>query len=183
MSEREYDPFRPPSAPLETVPEGAGTLFFTASPVKFVAMSLATFSLYCLWWFYRNFRAIRDRGHASIMPFWRMIFSVIWSYSCFSAIAVAAQRKRPKAGAAGLALFYGFFSLVTNLPDPWWLLSLATLVPVAWGNAWAREANRRIDPDFVENASFSAANWIGIVVGGAIGALAIFATLHSPEPP
>ena len=54
--------------------------FLAVSPVKFVAMSLCTFSLYEMYWSYKNWRIIKDRDGSKIMPFWRAFFYPLWHY-------------------------------------------------------------------------------------------------------
>jgi hypothetical protein len=181
-SEDDSNPFRPPAAPLAVTPDAASIRFFTASPLKFAVMSIATFSLYCLYWLYKNFKVMRDTENAKIMPFWRALFSVIWSYSAFSAIlarggpALAAGRS-----AAGLAVSYAVLSVASRLPDPWWLVSLFAIVPVMIANGWAREVNGLLEPGYPENSRFDVGDWVAIVVGGLFVAL-VLTGLFLPTP-
>ena len=180
--EDDANPFRPPAAPLEAAPDAAAARFFTASPLKFAVMSITTFSLYCLYWLYRNFKVMRDTENPKIMPFWRAFFSVIWSYSAFNAIlarggpAFSAGRS-----AAALAVAYAALSICSRLPDPWWLVSLLAIVPVMIANGWAREVNEGIEPGYAENSRFGAGDWIAIVIGSLFVAL-VLTGLFAPIP-
>ena len=173
--EDDSNPFRPPAAPLEVATPD--TPFFSASTTKFVVMSLGTFSIYTLYWFYRNFAAIRARTGAPIMPLLRTIFSVIWSYSCFRPIAHASGKRHP---AGILAVVYGLLSACAWLPDPLWLVSFSAIAPVALANRWAAEANGRAAPEALENGSFGAGNWIALAIGVPLGILAVIGAFLPP---
>jgi hypothetical protein len=179
----QLNPFRPPSAQLDPPAAAPDALFFTASPAKFVIMSIATFGFYDLYWFYKNWRTVRTRTGRSISPFWRAFFSVIWSYGCFKEIAMGTEAAASRANQAiGLAFLYILLNVASRLPDPYWLVSLGTFVPVMVANGWAREANERIESGYPENASFSGWNWAAIILGGALIALAIIGAFL-PETP
>lgn len=175
------DPYAPPKASLELTPAAPSDLhFFTASPVKLALLSVATWNLYMLYWFYMNFRAIRARESSAIMPFWRAFFSPFWSYACF--------RRQGEASPAGLrrgtamALSAGYFAMaivsaLPLIPDPYWMISLGEFAFLYLPNRWARQANLAADPSLEENARFTTANWIWIVLGGAFLVLVLWAML------
>jgi hypothetical protein len=166
---KEFNPFQPPAASLEVAPELDARLWFTASPLKFVLMSIATFNIYLLYWFYMNFRVIRDTSRPGIMPFWRAFFSMFWAYSCFREIAASVPTAGRSPGA--LAVAYFVLNALAWLPDPWWMVTFAGFVPVMAANGWAREANLQKRPDYPENSRLSGWNWAGIIVGGLLLAL------------
>ena len=56
-------------APSTTVPP-----FFTASVLKLIVMSVCTMGIYQLYWFYKNWKLIKDRTGQKIRPFWRAFF-------------------------------------------------------------------------------------------------------------
>ena len=172
------NPFRPPSAPLEVTRDLAEVPFFTASGTKFVVMSLGTFSGYMLYWFYRNFRAIRDRTGRSIMPFWRTVFSIIWAYGCFRDIALLSGRSRM--AAAGLAVPFIAFSLLAQAPDPYWLVSFGSIAPTFVANRWAEQANERAQPGHPRNHRFTGLNIFWLALGILFTLLVVTALLRAP---
>ena len=64
---------------------GEEAYFFAPPLIKLVVMSLTTLGLYVLYWFYRNWKTIKLRGHDGIMPFWRAVFPLIW-LNCFNVL-------------------------------------------------------------------------------------------------
>lgn len=167
------DPFRPPTAALDP-PADERTPFFTASRLKLIVMSILTFGIYDLFWFYWNWKAIRARNHSNVSPALRAIFSVLFSFACFSEIAEATERSQERSRTAlALGFAYLLLNFSARLPDPYWVPSLFAFLPVLAANGWAREANLRVSPDLPENTSFSAWNWLAIVLGGLFLALSL----------
>jgi transglutaminase-like putative cysteine protease len=56
----------------------AGGYYFPVSLPRLFALSIATFGLYQLYWFYQGWKYIRNRDGSMIMPFWRAVFTPIW---------------------------------------------------------------------------------------------------------
>jgi hypothetical protein len=54
-------------------------LFLPASPLKLVVMSLCTFGLYELYWFYMNWNLLKQRHNSDISPFWRAFFAIFFA--------------------------------------------------------------------------------------------------------
>ena len=111
-----------PLAPLEAA-------YFHVSAWKFLVLSIATFGIYELYWFYQNWRYIRERDRSDIWPFWRTVFSPIW---CFSLCKdVDRHGGSISTGTAiGVAAGYFLISAGARLPDPWWLTGLLSFVPL-----------------------------------------------------
>src|SRR5712692_478302 len=145
-------------ATVETLP------FFPVATHKFVAMSICSFGLYELYWFYQNWKAIRNTGR-NISPFWRTFFAPFCAYSLFTDIrARALAEQMPAAWSAGL-LAVGYFAtqMLWRLPDPWWLISIATFVPMLPAQQAAQRINRHCHPSADGNGRYSAANIIGLI--------------------
>ena len=86
--------------PDATSVEPAGTertpAFYVVSPRKFIILYLATFSLYAIYWFYKNWANYRDwrqatPADASIWPIPRAIFSIFFIHSLFRKVKHAGQ--------------------------------------------------------------------------------------------
>jgi len=163
------NPYAPPKASLERAPGDEKAVFFTASPLKFVVMSVFTLNFYPLYWFYRNFKVIKERDDNKSMPFWRAFFAPFWAFVCFREIATAAAGGSygQRTGAAnGLGAAYFFLNAISRLPDPWGWLSLGAFLTFLPPNGWARAYNLTVEPDLPENSRFTAANIAWMIFGG-----------------
>jgi hypothetical protein len=118
------------SHPAEVPP--ALNAYFPVGLLKFVVLTICTFTLYELYWAYKNWQRVRERTGENIWPFWRAFFAPLWSFSLF-------RRIKEDAAGAGisaawnptlLAVTYLLWTAVWRLPDPWWLLCLLTFVPM-----------------------------------------------------
>lgn len=177
----------PIPVPVEDVapPVAAGPpLFFTASPLKLVLMSLCTLGLYELYWFYRNWVLIKARTGEDLMPFWRAFFAPLWAYSCFKHIhAAAAENGTPAPPpSALLAAAYFILQAMWRLPDAYWLISIFSFVPLLLANTAAIAINRKAAGDGHDNAHFSAWNWVGLVAGGLLFLLAVVGSFLPDTP-
>ena len=166
--ESSENPAQPPVAPH----------FFTASPLKLVVMSICTFGIYEVYWFYKNWKLIKERTGQKISPFWRAVFSPLWAYSCFKEIkACAGECKILESLSIGLlAIAYFAISVTWRLPDPYSLISFFLFLPLIPANSVALKVNQQSDAGYVQNGRFSALNWVGIVVGGVLLFFAIIFT-------
>src|SRR6516165_9719694 len=90
---------QPTSAAETPGPKEMRRAYFTVGTVKFSLMSLTSFSIYALYWFYRNWKIIRDREQSQISPFWRAFFAPLWTFSMGSHF-----RKEARAQNISLAL-------------------------------------------------------------------------------
>ena len=78
------NPYAPPKAEVDDLParaEGGGEPYMLpCSPVKLFILSAATFNLYLIYWFWKNFRYEQGRN-PEIWPVVRTIFSGIFFYT------------------------------------------------------------------------------------------------------
>jgi hypothetical protein len=159
------------------IPNGQ-PVFFGVSPLKLVLMSTVTFGIYELYWFYKNWKLIKQRTESNIMPFWRAFFLVFFCYSCFREVKdVAASRGVSFPSSPGmLAAGWIILTILWQLPDPYWFVCfLAPLMLVPVQNAINR-LNAVIAPDHSPNSRFSAWNIVGLVVGGILFVFTIIGT-------
>jgi hypothetical protein len=151
------------------IPDGQ-PVFFAVSPLKLVLMSTVTFGIYEIYWFYKNWKLIKQRTESSIMPFWRAFFGVFFCYSCFREVKdVAASRGVSFPSSPGmLAAGWIILTLLWRLPDPYWFVCfLAPLMLMPVQNAINR-LNAVVAPNHSPNSRFSAWNIVGLVVGGIL---------------
>ena len=116
-----------PEGSFENQVSASGISFFSATPLKFVVMSICTLGIYQLYWFYKNWKLIKERTGQEIWPFWRAFFCPIWAYSCFKEINSRTGGGLP---IGLLAIAYFAISVVWKLPDPYWLISLFSFLPL-----------------------------------------------------
>jgi hypothetical protein len=109
---------------------GATPRYFATSPIKFIVMSLCTFGIYELYWSYKNWRFIKDRDGSEIKPFWRAFFYPLWHYFLLTELNKTLKSKVLSIGVVRGVLAAGVFLLnfTIGLPDPYWLLSLLTIL-------------------------------------------------------
>jgi len=152
--------------------------FFTTSTLKLILMSICTFGIYELYWFYKNWVLIKERTEQNIMPFWRAIFAPLWAYSCFKHIKTAAgERNIQESLSIGvLAFVYFILQALWRLPDPFWLISFFSAVLLIPANNIALEVNKNLDSGFKNNGKFTGWNWVGLVLGGLLFVLGIMGT-------
>ena len=55
--------------------------FFPVATHKFLILSICSFSIYELYWCYKNWQRIQDATGESIDPFWRAFFAPLWVFS------------------------------------------------------------------------------------------------------
>ena len=105
--------------------------YFPVSPRKFIALSVLTGGLYEIYWFYKNWAFIRSRDESRIVPLARALFAPLW----YPALLVDLRRNLPNGplipgGVLGPAAIYFLLTMSWRLPDPLWLVSFLSFVPL-----------------------------------------------------
>lgn len=145
-------------------------MYFSVSPLKLVVMSICTFGVYEIYWYYRHWGYVREREGSDISPFGRAIFAPLFCYSLFSRIRATGRSSNISRSldAGPLAAGWFVFTIVARLPDPFWLatfLSVLFLVPVQMA---ANEINSTTSPNYDRNGKFSVWNLAGVIIGGLL---------------
>lgn len=70
----------------------AGAAFYSTGPLKFIVLSIGTLGLFHLYWFYRNWQAIRAHDASRIRPLWRAFFAPLWTFAFGNWLNDAARR-------------------------------------------------------------------------------------------
>jgi hypothetical protein len=138
----ERSPYAPPESAIAE-PAADRAAYFTVGPVKFVLMSIATLDLYTIYWFYRNWKVVRERADPSISPFWRAVFTPLWTFSLGRRFREEAQAKNVgimlPVNALGVA--YLIANAFSGMPDPYWAISMVSFLAVLPFDRAARRLN------------------------------------------
>jgi len=151
--------------------------FFAVSTHKFIVMSLVTFGLYEVYWVYRQWKRFVEHGDV-LSPFWRTFFLTVTNYVLFGRVRSLARENRVEVDwlPSILGTFYLALSLSWRLPDPWWLLSLLSFVPMIPVQRTIDRVNA-LHLAELPNRGYSGWNIFGIVLGGLLLLLAMYGTL------
>ena len=117
--------------------------WFPVSLLKLSVMSICTFGLYELYWFYENWKLIKQRRRSDILPFWRAFFAYFFCYQCFDEIREEARKLglTPLPPAGPLAAGWIITTLLWRLPDPYWLVTFLSFVFILPVQAVANRIN------------------------------------------
>lgn len=170
-----------PSQPegMQQIPEGGvisqHPVFFPVGNMKLALMSICTFGIYEFYWFYKNWELIRDHQGVSCSPFWRTFFAPVWVFSLFKLIQERARSAGVPASYSpnGLAIAFVALYAVANLPNPFWLVALASFVPLLVVQSAVTAINRKEAPFVDQNDAITGKNLIALVVGGVFLLLAV----------
>jgi hypothetical protein len=151
-----------------------GYHFFTPSTTKLVVMSICTLGAYEFYWFYKNWSILKNAGR-KCNPLLRSLFSPLFAYSCFREIRKLQIKNNVhlKFPITFLSITYFILTMTSILPDPYWLTSFLTFLPVVLANKVALAINQVQFPGFISNDKFSKWNWFGIILGGIVLVLAV----------
>jgi hypothetical protein len=176
--------------------DAAEPMFYVVSTRKLAILYVATFGLYALYWFYKNWDRYKDAWPyasevgSTIWPVPRAVFSVFFVHSLFRKVkthgedkpAVARWSNMLDATQMVLLLLVASFldrAARNSLGSPYtdWL-SLAILAPLLFQFV---KAQRMInlscgDPAGTGNSGFSKANYAWIIVGGLWWVLVLIGT-------
>jgi hypothetical protein len=141
-------------------------IFFPVSPLKLVVMSTVTFGIYEIYWFYKNWKLIKQRTDSNITPFLRAFFGVIFCYSCLKEIKDVATSRGLSCPSPGLlTTAWIVLTFTWRLPDPYWLVCITAPLMLIQIQKVVNNLNTVVAPNHNLNARFSAWNIAGIVFG------------------
>ena len=179
--------YKAPEAELVQLPRSEfGRPFFITSISKLCLLYMFSFGLYALYWGYKQWDSQRFAVGKKIWPIWRTLFLLFYTHSLSRLIAVRLdQQQQPAWRYNGTAICYVVMWLVSlaaffypgGLLPPlaelfvWLALLVGSVLPLV---AIQRRANlASLDPQGQSNSSYSAFNWLFMVIGAVIWALAI----------
>jgi hypothetical protein len=174
------------AAVTEPVTPIAAYPLFPVSTHKFIVLSICTLGLYQLYWCYQQWKRISEARNEALSPFWRAFFAPLFGFSLFERIRVEARMAGVDVAWQPMLLgtMYLVLSVLSRLPDPWWLLTFASLLPLILVQRTSHRVNARQATITTEpsNEGYSKVNIATIVVGGLFLVLALLGTfLPDPE--
>lgn len=150
--------------------------YFAVSVSKLLIMSIFTLSLYELYWFYRNWKLIKERESLNIMPVARAIFAVFFCYDLFKRIRTSAT----SLGLGGASLQSGLLAtgwivliLLQRLPGPFGLVTFFGVLFLLPVQKAVNQINDRELPSLDPNDRFTTGNVVAIVIGCMLWVLVI----------
>ncbi|MDY4285097.1 MULTISPECIES: MFS transporter permease [Xanthomonas] len=179
----------PYAAPVAALPDTAAaaapadplSTLFAPSAAKLALLCATSFGWYALYWFYRNWRALRLlSGRRRISPVWRSVFSLLWVFACFRELEriIGAQRGA-LVGWLGPALAYVCLSLLGVWPSALSLLTLLTWTPVLLVNQrLARFKQARGLPRSAAER-FNAWTWTWLAIAGPVVLLVVISMVRA----
>ena len=151
----------------QVTPHEVSSFYFAVSKQKLIVMSLCSFGIYEIYWFYKNWKLIKKRTGQNIRPFWRAIFSIFFCYSLFKSVQGSANSHSFQSGISPGWLAFGYIALsvLYKLPDPFWLISLLAFLPLLPVQRVINDINAKTAPDAERNDRFSGKNIAVIILG------------------
>src|SRR5215813_1131699 len=177
------NPYAPPTAVVAdiTSPEAvtAEPPFFAVSVAKLAVMSVCTFGLYELYWFYKNWERIADRDRASLWQLTRAILAVAYCYPCFVRIRDDEGASQLDSQLKPLPLAIGFIatSVAWRLPEPWNWISASSFLFLLPVQSYVNRLNALARPSHDRNSRISGWNWAAVVIGGGLMLLVVAGVL------
>lgn len=152
--------------------------YFAISPKRLALFSVLTLGIYEIYWFYKNWQAIKKAEGQKISPFWRAIFAVFFCHSLFKKVLESAKNHayRGSYSPGWLATAYIFLLVIGNGLSRvesygvsfnllWLIIAIATFIPLMSVQKAINFNNGKIKGDDVLKPGFSGGEVLLIVVG------------------
>jgi hypothetical protein len=169
------------TGPRESAPsdvDATSNGYFTVGAVKFALMSATTFGFYQLYWFYRNWRIIRDHEQSEISPFWRAFFAPVWTFSMGKHFTEQAKRRNLllTLPVSALGVAYMLMNVIWRLPDPYALGAFLSFMPLLPFDRAARRLNGNGELAAPTHGRYSGWNIAWLIFGSLLFVLAVIAS-------
>jgi len=148
-------------------------IFHAVSVAKLTVLSLATWGVYPMYWFFRNwqYQAARAGRSRYLGPLVCTLFADVLAYWLFREIRSYSEQTNKRPLPAGwLALAWALSFVPYVLPRPFRYLSLLGFVPLLPVQAAVNEINAKLRPSAPRNARFRP--WEALLYGIALTLLA-----------
>ena len=181
----EADIYQAPQAELQAESTTATVEFYVVSKTKFLVLMIATFGMYELYWFYKNWSLYKQANNEDIWPVPRAFFAIFFAHALFRSMDSRIQEagKNISWNPEWMGAVYVLATLASTIAErisakmPEYtaldFVSLALLPLVTWVLYRAQSVANLVcgDPQGQSNARFTAANYAWIVIGLVVWAL------------
>jgi hypothetical protein len=171
-----FNPYAAPKAQVDDVSilRAGEPVFFPVGRLKLTLMTLATFNLYVIYWFYRNWKHLQKLTGKQVSAVLRSVFYALTAYFLFRGMRRQADAMDVVFPPAGLlALVVLALASLWRLPDPWWLITFLGFLPLLPVQSAVNDMNRKAAPDADPNDRFRGSNVAVLLVGGLLFVMAV----------
>ena len=172
------------SPPVVAASSPESAPFFSVSITKLIALSTCTLGLYELFWFYKNWRLVRERESSDILPFWRAFFGLFFCYPLFRRVRDFPVQSVATENLPAGALTVGWIvaECLWKLPGAYWLISFSSVLFIVPVQLTAARVNEAVAPGHDRNERFSPTNWVTIVLGTLFLVLVVIGEFLPEQP-
>ena len=154
--------------------------FKTTSISKIVILSILTFGLYEVVWFYNIWKTLYSNLDYKINPFWRAFFCSITNFFLFPIMSKYIEKyTNNEFPPIIFATLYLLLNATQRLNDPYWLISFCTIFIIIDIQNKINNINRQYFPE-AESNSWNKANTIWSILAFVLWVLS-FILLILPE--
>lgn len=144
--------------------------FFVLSVGKFIILSISTFGLYELYWFYKNWVLIKKQENSNISPVGRAIFAIFFFSELANKVLNSAKERGYDRSYSPvfLALAYFISGFLFNLPGIYYLLGfigIFVFIPIIEAILYN---NEKSDKSVTNANRYSTLEIISSVIGGLV---------------
>ena len=156
-----------------------GIRFFPTSIKKLTIMSLCTFGIYEIFWFYKNWKFLKQKHDFKINPFWRAWFAIFFCHSFFKIVKEYSKQHQLETDykPGKLTLAYILLYIFHQIPWPASLISMLTFIPLLSAQRVINGLNDRLAPGSDINDKFSGWNILVIILALIFWLLVILGTM------
>lgn len=152
--------------------------YFSIPPARLALLSILTFGIYDIYWFYENWAAIKKYEKLKILPFGRAFFVVFFCHTLFKKIFQSAKKHgyAPSYSSGLLATIYIILLFAANALGRiessdfgfsilWLAIASSTVIPLMSVQKAINFNNSKIIKNFNENRKFSKGEIVLAVIG------------------
>jgi hypothetical protein len=153
------------------------SMFFYISPRKLVLMSIASFGIYELFWFYKNWTYVDEHSNRVVTPMVCAIFHPLTYMGLMGEMSKAGAEAGAKGNIPAPFLAFLYFALLIcgRFPGPLSLLGACAAFTLVPAQLYVNALNTASPTPI--NDRFTVFNWVTIVIGGALQIFVLIGTV------
>lgn len=164
--------------------------YFAISPKRLALFSILTFGIYEIYWFYKNWEAVKKAEGQNISPFWRAIFAVFFCHGLFKKVLESSKSHGYKESYSPGWLATAYIALLvignglsraesSDTSIIWLIVALITFIPLLSVQKAINFNNEKLKGDNGLKQGFSGGEVALIVVGVIWFLLVLIGTFSS----